>query len=325
MCRVSRPPNPDFVGLTFVKGHGTQNDFIVYADPDGTLPLDAPTAAWLADRRTGIGADGVIRAVRTTAARDLIAGLGVEAFEAEWFMDYRNADGSIAEMCGNGARVFVEFLRAAGLVDVPDGKPVAIGTRGGVRRVWCRGEDYGVEMGRWTVPGGASGVGRGDVEVTATGLDAPKRGVRVNVPNPHVVVTVSAEELANLDLSIPPTVSPMPEDGANVEFIVVDSWTAPEDTASGAPGRIHLRVWERGVGETKSCGTGVVAGAIVAALRMAGAPGRWSVDVPGGTLQVQFTPRAPTLTSLDDAVPSAILTGPALLVFQGGIIPYTTD
>jgi diaminopimelate epimerase len=310
--------------LTFVKGHGTENDFIIYADPDGTLPMDSATAAWIADRRAGIGGDGVIRAVRTTAARDTIAGLGPEIFEAEWFMDYRNADGTLAEMCGNGARVFVEFLRAAGFVDPPEGKAVLIGTRGGVRRVWCEGEDYAVDMGAWTLPGGGAAVGPGDVEVSAAGLPGPRRGVRVNVPNPHAVVPVSAEELAGLDLSVPPTLTPAPPQGANVEFIVVDTWPETADAAGGSgQGHFRMRVWERGSGETRSCGTGVAAAAIVASLRLAEPPARWRVEVPGGVLGVRFAPRPPTLATLDDDVPRPVLVGPALLVYQGGVIPYT--
>ncbi|MDR2113821.1 MAG: hypothetical protein LBO75_00915, partial [Bifidobacteriaceae bacterium] len=102
-------------GLAFSKGHGTENDFVLYADPAGELPLTAEAAAALADRRRGVGGDGVIRAVRSDALEE---GAEVAAEGAEWFMDYRNADGSLAEMCGNGIRVLVEFLRAQGLVEL---------------------------------------------------------------------------------------------------------------------------------------------------------------------------------------------------------------
>jgi diaminopimelate epimerase len=309
MSSVNGLTNPGFVGLTFVKGHGTGNDFILYADPDGRLPLDAPTAAWLADRRRGVGADGVIRAVRTAVARDIIPDIGPEAFNAEWFMDYRNADGSLAEMCGNGARVFVEFLRAAGLVEVPDGKSLLIGTRGGIRRVWCEGDDYAVDMGGWSLPGA-------DVEVRVPGLDGARRGLRINVPNPHVVVEVTPAELDRLDLSAQPHLDPPPPEGANVEFIAIDQ--LPPDPPPDA-GRLVMRVWERGSGETQSCGTGAVAAAIAAQLRAPTPTARWRVEVPGGVLGVRFPPPRTGDT------PQATLIGPALLVYQGAIIPYTTE
>src|SRR3954454_12627280 len=111
--------------MRFVKGHGTENDFVIVPDPDGSLDLTPSLVAALCDRRAGIGADGVLRVVRSKA-------LGRDDLGAEWFMDYRNADGSIAEMCGNGTRVFARYLVDAGLV-VPGDLPVA--TRAGVRAV----------------------------------------------------------------------------------------------------------------------------------------------------------------------------------------------
>ncbi|MDR1152397.1 MAG: diaminopimelate epimerase [Bifidobacteriaceae bacterium] len=323
---MSDLPNSDFAGLMFVKGHGTENDFILYADPDGALPMDAEVAAWLADRRTGIGADGVIRAVRTTAAGEIVANLGVDAFDADWFMDYRNADGSIAEMCGNGARVFVEFLRAAGLADIPDGRSILIATRGGVRRVWCEGANYAVDLGAWTFPGGSAAAERGgDVEVSIPGGGA-HRGVRVNVPNPHVVVRVQPHELAALNLTSPPTLAPEAPDGANIEFIAVEPVPTmlAVDGRSLREGRITMRVWERGVGETRSCGTGMTAAAIVASLGMADPPSRWRVQAPGGRVWVRFAAPSASLPT-DDAGPHAILVGPALLVHQGALIPYVPE
>jgi diaminopimelate epimerase len=327
MSRVTELPNVAFTGLTFVKGHGTENDFVLYADPDGALPMDAATAAWLADRRAGIGADGVIRAVRTTAAGEIVANLGADAFDADWFMDYRNADGSIAEMCGNGVRVFVEFLRAAGLATVPDGKSILIATRGGVRRVWCEGADYAVDMGGWAFPGGLDAAERGgDIDVSVPGLGGARRGVRVTVPNPHVVVHVQPHELRALDLASAPVLAPDATDGANVEFIAVEPVPTmlAMDGRSVREGRIAMRVWERGVGETRSCGTGVTAAAIVASLGVADPPSRWRVQTPGGWTWVRFA-AGPASAPLDDAGPHAILVGPAVLVHQGTLIPYTTQ
>src|SRR3954447_7045445 len=115
--------------MKFVKGHGTGNDFVILPDPDGALALTPELVAALCDRHRGIGADGVLRVVRSAkhpSAADLAA-------EAEWFMDYWNADGSIAEMCGNGVRVFTRYLVANDLAEPSaDGLPIA--TRAGVVR-----------------------------------------------------------------------------------------------------------------------------------------------------------------------------------------------
>src|SRR3712207_8605964 len=103
--------------IPFTKGHGTGNDFVLIADPDGDLDLSPEQVAAICDRHFGVGADGILRAVRS---RSIAAGAAALAAEprAEWFMDYRNADGSIAEMCGNGIRVFTRFLLEAGLAEL---------------------------------------------------------------------------------------------------------------------------------------------------------------------------------------------------------------
>src|ERR1700684_3169632 len=106
--------------MRFAKGHGTGNDFVILPDTDDQLRLTPELVRRLCDRRTGIGADGVLRIV---AGAD---GPGT------WFMDYRNADGGIAEMCGNGIRVFARYLLDHALASGPE---LAIGTRAGVRRV----------------------------------------------------------------------------------------------------------------------------------------------------------------------------------------------
>jgi diaminopimelate epimerase len=97
--------------IAFVKGHGTRNDFVLLPDPDGALELTADLVARLCDRRAGVGADGVLRVVRSAADADAAAMAG----RAAWFMDYRNADGSVAETCGNGLRVFGRYLVDTGL------------------------------------------------------------------------------------------------------------------------------------------------------------------------------------------------------------------
>src|SRR3712207_4483098 len=130
--------------IAFTKGHGTGNDFVLIADPDGTVELSPETVAAICDRHFGVGADGILRAVRS---RRIDAGAAALAEEpaAEWFMDYRNADGSIAEMCGNGIRVFTRFLLEEGLADLADGSALPIGTRGGVRDVQRSGTGFSVD------------------------------------------------------------------------------------------------------------------------------------------------------------------------------------
>ncbi|MDR0432842.1 MAG: hypothetical protein LBH48_06010, partial [Bifidobacteriaceae bacterium] len=202
----------------------------------------------------------------------------------------------------------------------PEGKCMPIATRGGVRQVWREGHNYAVDMGKWTFPTDSStpadahaSAQPAQVEVQVAGIDNPLRGVRVDVPNPHVVVQVSEEQLQALDLSIPPVLTPAPANGANVEFIAIHPTTPPastDDAVTPLTGQITMRVWERGVGETRSCGTGVVAAAIVGSLGKGDEPARWQVSVPGGELSVWLNGRA-------------VLIGPAVLVHQGGLVPYT--
>ncbi|HEY1158886.1 MAG TPA: diaminopimelate epimerase, partial [Arthrobacter sp.] len=178
-------------GLRFSKGHGTGNDFVLVADPDGTHAIGADQAAALCDRHRGIGADGLIRAVPCRFlpdGREMLAG----APDAEWFMDYRNADGSLSEMCGNGVRVFVHFLRTEGLIDLPDGGSLTIGTRGGVKTGVRTGDGYAVDMGPWEFifPGEASAKAM-DSLVTADGLEVARPALSVSMGNPHTVVALA--------------------------------------------------------------------------------------------------------------------------------------
>jgi diaminopimelate epimerase len=256
-------------GVPFRKGHGTENDFVLLPDPDGRLELTDARVRALCDRRRGLGADGVLRVVRTAALGEPVS---PEVERTDWFMDYRNADGSLAEMCGNGIRVFARYLAEAGLVgrsELATGVPV--GTRGGVRRVWSDPSDpsdpsdgsgaVGVDMGEVRV-GGSSGA-----ELGGRRFD----GLVVDVGNPHLAC-VTGLPLDGLDLSRAPAYDPVvfPR-GVNVELV-----SPPLDGAA------RMRVYERGVGETRSCGTGTVA-ATVAALRHAGRDeGTLAVDVAAG-------------------------------------------
>ena len=251
--------------LRVVKGHGTENDFVIVPDFEGALELTPELARALCDRHSGIGADGVLRAVR--CENDPVG--ATMAGDAVYFMDYRNADGSVAEMCGNGVRVFVRYLQSVGVVV----DSAAVATRGGVKRTWLTDEGgVIVDMG---VP-----VILADRPV-ATAASSVRRvaGVAVELPNPHVVVPVAGrDELDALDLSRPPRVEPARPDGQNVEFVVREG-----------PRQLRMRVHERGVGETRSCGTGICA--VVAAADGAGPDGStWTVDVPGGSCQVTWQP-----------------------------------
>lgn len=286
--------------VAFAKGHGTGNDFVIIADPDGALDITPEQVAALCDRHFGIGADGLLRVVRSAALPEGEAALAEEP-AAEWFMDYRNADGSIAEMCGNGVRVFVHYLVRSGLATIEPGATLPIGTRAGVRDVTGRDGEYQVDLGRWHLDGT-------EPLARAAGLDVPRPGLGIDVGNPHVVVALASEqELSGLDLARSPELAPAPANGANVEFVV------PGDPLiRDGIGRVRMRVFERGVGETLSCGTGVAAAAL-AVRHWAGpaAPNHWRVEVPGGTLGVRMFPA-------EDGEHVA-LSGPAQLVFHGEV------
>lgn len=286
--------------VAFTKGHGTGNDFVIIPDADGELDLTAAQVAVLCDRHFGIGADGVLRVVRSAALPEGAAALAEEP-AAEWFMDYRNADGSIAEMCGNGIRVFAHYLVGAGLAVIEPGTTLPIGTRAGVRDVTASGTGYQVDLGRWRLSGD-------DPLAKARGLDVARPGLGIDVGNPHVVVALASdEELDGLKLEYIPELEPPLPSGANVEFVVPG-----EPLVRDGIGHVRMRVFERGVGETLSCGTGVAAAAL-AVRYWAGdrAPDNWSVEVPGGTLGVRMFPA-------EDGEHVA-LSGPAQLVYSGTV------
>jgi diaminopimelate epimerase len=278
--------------MIFAKGHGTQNDFVLLPDLEDKLTLTPAVVTALCDRRRGLGADGVLRV--TTAGAALAAGVldrvpdGVSA--DDWYMDYRNADGSAAQMCGNGARVFAHYLRASGLESRDE---FVVGSLAGPRAVILYRSDatnaeVSVDMGK------ANRLGAGEAVVGGRVLS----GLAVDVGNPHLACVDAAltlEELAALDLSAPVTFDHAQfPDGVNVEVL-----TAPAD------GKVTMRVHERGVGETRSCGTGTVAAAAAALAATGAATGTLTVRVSGGEVVVTIT----------DA--TSYLRGPSVLVAHG--------
>ncbi|TFV98765.1 diaminopimelate epimerase [Orlajensenia leifsoniae] len=286
------------IDLHFTKGHGTGNDFVLFADPDGELELTPEQISAICDRHFGVGADGIIRAVRSRNLADGAAALAEDP-DAEWFMDYWNSDGTVSEMCGNGIRVYARFLIEQGLLAFAEGDSVAIGTRGGVRDLQRSGTGFQVDLGRWKLDGT-------EPLVRARELSVARPGLGINVGNPHVVVALADEdELAGIDLTVVPILEPEAPEGANVEFVLPH-----EPLVHDGVGRIRMRVHERGSGETLSCGTGAVAAALaVRHWAGVGAPNEWRVDVPGGRVGVRMFPT-------EDGEHVA-LSGPADLVFDG--------
>ncbi len=276
----------------FAKGHGTQNDFVLLPDLDAMLMLTPSAVAALCDRRQGLGADGVLRV--TTAGAALDAGVYHRIPEGlvadDWYMDYRNADGSMAQMCGNGVRVFAHYLRASGLEQRDE---FVVGSLAGPRPVVLHTADalyadVTVEMGKANLLGtGAAVVGGRQFT-----------GLAVDVGNPHLACVDAAltdDELAQLDVATPVEfdAAQFPE-GVNVEVL-----TAPTD------GVVTMRVHERGVGETRSCGTGTVAAAVAALQHQGASTGALRVRIPGGEVTV----------TVNEA--TSFLRGPSVLVARG--------
>jgi diaminopimelate epimerase len=266
---------------SFAKGHGTENDFVVLLDRESMLEVGPAEVRFICDRRAGIGADGLLRAVLAKHVD------GWDGDGGLWFMDYRNADGSIAQMCGNGIRVFVRFLLEQDLVSGPT---VDIATRGGRRAATV------LPDGRIRVSMGPVAIGdRWVVVTTVDGADF--KALTADVGNPHAVSFV--DDLDGLPLHAAPRWDPPEEfpEGVNLEFV----------RQLGAQ-HICMRVFERGVGETRSCGTGTVAAAAVARTLdqdQTSLPVTYRVDVPGGTVEVELTEN------------EAYLMGPAVLVAHG--------
>ena len=257
-------------------GHGTENDFVLIFDPENKIEVSADQVRAICNRKTGIGSDGFIR-------------IGKE--NSKWFMDYRNNDGSIAEMCGNGIRVMAKYLierghQKAGIFPID--------TRDGVKFLSAPDAgDITVNMGQIREVFG---------EISATTNGHSWSGYNIDMGNPHAVVFVESISQVG-DLAQPPIVEPADEypDGVNVEFV--------EFLENG---ELKMRVHERGVGETRSCGTGTCAVALAATLKKGmRLPATWIINPPGGRLSVEI-----------DAHNNAILTGPAVLIEDRDLSKY---
>ncbi|RAV34372.1 diaminopimelate epimerase [Corynebacterium heidelbergense] len=292
----SGPPTSKRPALPFIKAHGTRNDFVVLVDPEAELECPPQLVRAMCDRRAGVGADGLIRVARAGALEraGVIPQRPTGCGKATWFMDYRNADGSVAQMCGNGVRVFAHVLVAEGLIPAAEGvEPFSVGTRAGAKRVVLHRADardavVSVDMGAPHLLGPA----------TARWNGQQLRGLGVDMGNPHLAVVLEdhdAHSLAQLPVPLPVEGDPevFPE-GLNLELLT-----------PLAGGRAHMRVHERGVGETESCGTGTVAAAVAALAHRGRRVGNVAVSVPGGEVQVSVTEDGSTLT------------GPSQIVFRG--------
>lgn len=272
--------------MKFAKGHGTENDFVIIEDHEGTLELSPERVRVLCDRRAGIGGDGLLRVVRAGALGEPVAE-GIAP--ADWFMDYRNADGSVAEMCGNGTRVFAHWVRSRGLVD---SESFVVGTRAGAKQVTVHSFDehdaqVSVEMG----PAEVTGVS------TASMAGENFAGLGVDMGNPHLAAVIpglTPESLADMAFTQPEFDHEFFPQGVNVEVLtqLVD-------------GAVSMRVFERGVGETRSCGTGTVAAARAALADAGEGAGTVTVNVPGGQVQVEIFDGGSRLT------------GPSRIVAEG--------
>jgi diaminopimelate epimerase len=280
--------------VIFTKGHGTENDFVVLVDVRAELALEPMAVAALCDRRRGVGADGVLRMciAEEAVSSGVLDRLPEGVSGGDWYMDYRNADGSVAEMCGNGVRVFAHYLRASGLESTDE---FVIGSLAGARPVLVHSfddtfADVTVDMGK------ANQVGTGEAVVGGRTFS----GLAVDVGNPHLACidpALTAETLAGLDVGAPISFDrgQFPH-GVNVEVL-----TAP----SG--GAVSMRVHERGVGETRSCGTGTVAAAVAALAHDGASTGLMTVRIPGGEVDVTVTDG------------TSLLRGPSVLVARGEI------
>lgn len=285
------------MSIAFTKGHGTGNDFILVLDQHGQIDISEKQVAQMCDRHFGIGADGLIRVTPTQKSAEVSHLLNEEP-AATWFMDYRNADGSKAEMCGNGIRVFARYLLDNGLAELTSGSTLPVATRAGVKDLTATQTGFAVDLGLFRVGGDQT-------LVRARGLSVARPALEVNVGNPHLVVALAdMAELEGLELSKAPLLEPAPEEGANVEFVVLDEPLITQGVAG-----LTLRVHERGVGETLSCGTGIAAAAIAIRHYAGGEQNYWKVTVPGGQVAVRMFPT-------EDGEHVSI-SGPAELTFSG--------
>jgi diaminopimelate epimerase len=272
---------------------------VLVLDADGELALSSKQIAKICDRRFGIGADGFIRVVKSAKLPEGKEILAIEP-AAVWFMDYYNADGNAAEMCGNGVRIFARYLLDRGLAKIEGGSTLAVGTRAGVKDLTQGSNGFAVDLGRWKLTT--------EFTVEAKGIEVARPGQGIEIGNPHVVVALSSDtELRELKLFEAPVVEPKPENGANVEFVVPS-----EPMIQNGVGYFSFRVHERGVGETLSCGTGIAAAALATRYWAgASAPNQWQVQALGGLVAVR-------MFATEDGEHVSI-SGPAELTFDGEI------
>lgn len=305
---------------TVLKAHGTGNDFVIWFDEHGEYEPTPEEVRFLDDRHFGLGGDGIIRLTPPEHVSDVSANQA-QAFHdagAHWFMDYRNADGSLAEMCGNGARVTAALAMHVGLTQASEDEPFALATRAGIKYITFLGAVDGlgthvfrIDMGPWRM-----GM-REEYMVKAPANNAQGMGTFVDMGNPHVVTVVGQQldlttlsvgmplsipvqtmpDVSELDLTITPRVEPELPAGQNAEFVRIDDVNAQENA-----GLATMRVNERGAGETLSCGTGLCATGVVLSERTG--VNNWRISVPGGTLLVEVE------------VERVLLTGDAVLVGQ---------
>lgn len=259
--------------LTFTKMNGLGNDFVMIEDLDGTLDFAPEAVQWFCDRHFGIGGDGLILVRRATTP------------EADYYMHYHNADGSLAEMCGNGARCFAKYIVDHGLVPA-DADSLVIETLGGLKPVTFTRDEDGL-LDSATVDMGEPILAPEDIPTTFSGtqvydcpIDTPLGEVRitaVSMGNPHAIIWVD-----DIDEAPVHTLGPLVETHeafprhTNVEFAeFVDAE------------HIRLRVWERGVGETLACGTGACA-TLVAAVLSCRTGRQATIELPGGDLVIRW-------------------------------------
>lgn len=282
--------------MQFSKMHGCGNDFVVIEDLAGAMALSVPLVRALCARHHGVGGDGVIRLA--PPADD-----GTDVF-----MDYRNADGGIAEMCGNGVRCVAAYVLDHGFVS---GDVVRVGSRAGVKVVEVTGRapdgrvtETRVDMGA-PVPGGPVTLrvpaAEGASAVHGAALTAGTTDVvatTLSMGNPHAVLVVDDVTKAPVtawgpriehDLAFP--------EGTNVEFIEI-----------AGPREVRGRIWERGVGETMASGTGASAMAVAAHL-LGHTDRHVRVVLAGGTLDVEWGEH------------TLWVQGPAVEVYSGQLTP----
>jgi diaminopimelate epimerase len=281
------------VNLTFTKMNGLGNDFIFIEDLNEQWDLDAGAVAWLCDRNFGVGADGVILVRPATAPT------------ADFYMHYHNSDGSLAEMCGNGARCFAKYVVDHGLISA-EVDSLVIQTLGGLKPVTFT-RDYEGKLYSATVDMGEPVLAPAAIPTTFSGemvYDCPLEtelgtfGVTaVSMGNPHAILWVDDVDTAPVTTLGPviETHEAFPKQ-TNVEFAqLIDAET------------IRLRVWERGCGETLACGTGACA-TLVAGVLSCRTGRSATIELPGGDLLIRWHE--------DDRV---YMTGSAAEVFTGTI------